>query len=901
MAKIGTVKFVTGLVKAVSIDGTERILHEGEKVLANEKVITGNFSSVVVAFNDGTWLDLGRDSQSALNDEVVTPGAISQQASNQAKQSAQNEVDVIQKALADESFDPTKSMEATAAGAAASGAVSSGGNNGHTFVSVDYLNPQVVPDSGFETLGNQAVVPEIPIEILILPPNPPEAPPISTSPEVINIAGLSGSTTVEGGDLVYTVTFNGSTSSSVSYTFNLGGGTASASDYGSTVLSNGVTYDSASGQITVPAGVAGFTVTLPTVQDTLIEPTESVPLTIGGITGTGGILDDDVNPTIKSIEPGAIGTGDDNVIEGNNLVYTVTLSELANTPISYVFNLGGGTASASDYGSPAFSNGVTYDLASGQITVPAGVAGFTVTLPTVQDTLIEPTESVPLTIGGVTGTGGILDDDINPPTIKSIEPGAIGTGDDNVIEGNNLVYTVTLSDPAITPISYLFNLGGGTASAGDYGSPVLSNGVTYDSAGGQITVPAGVAGFTVAVPTINDLNQEALETVPLTVAEETGSGGIIDNDSPTIKGMVINAVGTGDDNVSEGNNLNYHASLSNITTMATQYQFSLGGVGDVGEPSFSNGVVYDKASGQITVPTGIKGFTVTVPTIVDSIPENTESVPLTIGSTTAIGSVHDVIVQDPNSSSTEKTLSAETAMTGDNFALGVVAASQDPNPNANDTDINPIFSASEVDIVPGVDDMLLVDSDSSLLSNITTYPSHFVAGDLVTNSLSSEMEPTTHYPYDILSGRGDGDMLLGGTDIGNIPESIGSEVLTAGLDDRILTGGTGADNFVWNAGDTGVDIITDFNVGSGADVLDFSDLLEGEHSDSGSLSSFLTFSYDSNSQATTITIDADQTGQGNAQAQSIVLQNVDLTASGTLSSTDIINSLLANGNLQTDV
>ena len=44
-------------------------------------------------------------------------------------------------------------------------------------------------------------------------------------------------------------------------------------------------------------------------------------------------------------------------------------------------------------------NGVT--LSAGVLTVPAGVTSFTVTLPTVDDTTIESSETVPLTVGGV--------------------------------------------------------------------------------------------------------------------------------------------------------------------------------------------------------------------------------------------------------------------------------------------------------------------------------------------------------------------------------------------------------------------------------------------------------------------------------------------------------------------
>ncbi|NTV96857.1 MAG: hypothetical protein HGA75_15825, partial [Thiobacillus sp.] len=51
---------------------------------------------------------------------------------------------------------------------------------------------------------------------------------------------------------------------------------------------------------------------------------------------------DNIFPTVVSVEPGAPGTGDDAVIEGNNLVYTVTLSNESTVDTTFAFSLGGG-------------------------------------------------------------------------------------------------------------------------------------------------------------------------------------------------------------------------------------------------------------------------------------------------------------------------------------------------------------------------------------------------------------------------------------------------------------------------------------------------------------------------------------------------------------------------------
>uniref|UniRef100_UPI003D21CDD8 VCBS domain-containing protein n=1 Tax=Aeromonas media TaxID=651 RepID=UPI003D21CDD8 len=107
----------------------------------------------------------------------------------------------------------------------------------------------------------------------------------------------------------------------------------------------------------------------------------------------------------------------ENTVEGGNLQHTVTLSDATQEATQYDFVIrGSGTNPASnlDWGTAQFSNGVTYNSTTGKITVPAGVSGFTVTIPTVNDRLVEASETLSVTIGSQSGTGTILDNDRAP-------------------------------------------------------------------------------------------------------------------------------------------------------------------------------------------------------------------------------------------------------------------------------------------------------------------------------------------------------------------------------------------------------------------------------------------------------------------------------------------------------
>ncbi|MEZ0315910.1 MAG: retention module-containing protein [Methylophilaceae bacterium] len=151
---------------------------------------------------------------------------------------------------------------------------------------------------------------------------------------------------------------------------------------------------------------------------------------------------------------------------------------------------------------------------------------------------------------------------------------------------------------------------------------------------------------------------------------------------------------------------------------------------------------------------------------------------------------------------------------------------------------------------------------------------------------------------DLIYGSTNGDTLGGGSGSDTIFGREGNDILTGGTGDDILTGGAGVDTFIWKANESGTDTITDFAKGTGGDVINLADLLQGEHADANSLGSYLSFNY--NNGNTTITIDTNGSTAG-GDVQQVVLQGVDLTAGNTLSTTTIINNLLTDGNIKTDV
>ena len=182
--------------------------------------------------------------------------------------------------------------------------------------------------------------------------------------------------------MVFTVALSAASPTVQSYAFSLTGVGSNVADHGALAYSNGVT--AAGGRLSIPAGVTGFTVTLPTIDDVAVEGAEPVTLTVGGVGATATLLDNDVLQTVADVTVAPATLAED----GGSVVYTVVLSAISPNPASYTYSLTGTASGAADHGALSFSDGVT--AAGGRLSIPAGVGSFTVTVPITDDTAWNP-------------------------------------------------------------------------------------------------------------------------------------------------------------------------------------------------------------------------------------------------------------------------------------------------------------------------------------------------------------------------------------------------------------------------------------------------------------------------------------------------------------------------------
>ncbi|WP_394149709.1 Calx-beta domain-containing protein, partial [Vibrio maritimus] len=455
------------------------------------------------------------------------------------------------------------------------------------------------------------------------------------------------------------------------------------------------------GNVTLPAGVTEFKVTVATTQDDIFEGPETFGVTVtdsnsvttnGSATGVGTILDDGTGPDPDPDDdrPELSITPAVSVNEGTGAMFTVNLSNA--TEADVVLNLatatdGSYTAESGDIGAltATYNDGesdIPLTITDGNVTLPAGVTEFKVTVATTQDDIFEGPETFGVTVtdnnsvttnGSATGVGTILDDGTGPdPDPDDDRPELSITPAVSVDEGTGAMFTVNLSKA--TEADVVLNLV--TATDGDYSAEegdVGSLTATYNDGesdipltitDGNVTLPAGVTEFKVTVATTQDDIFEGPETFGVTVTDEnsvttngsaTGVGTILDGDKPELS--ITPAV-----SVNEGTGAMFTVNLSKETeadvvlnlATATDGDYSAED-GDIGAitASYNDGesdIALTITDGNVTLPAGVTEFKVTVATTQDDIFEGPETFGVTVtdnnnvttnGSATGVGTILD--------------------------------------------------------------------------------------------------------------------------------------------------------------------------------------------------------------------------------------------------------------------
>ncbi|BAU44459.1 Calx-beta domain-containing protein [Leptolyngbya sp. O-77] len=333
-----------------------------------------------------------------------------------------------------------------------------------------------------------------------------------------------------GSELVYTFTRTGFLDRSITVSFGVGGtaGFGVTSDYtvnappGTTF-----TYGASAGTITFGAGESTKTLRIRPNADTVVEPDETVALTLNNGVGyarlttapvVGTILNDDSSVSVAVLP--------NTVLEdsGTGMVYTFTRNGFTGNAITVNFTVGG-TATLGGPSSDYTITGATVTGGTGTISFAAGETTKTITVTPTSDNVVEPNETV--VVGVAAGTGYIVGTSSNATgTIQNDDSSVqLSVSPSSVLEdsGNDLVFTFTRTAFLDRPITVNFGVGGTATFSTDYtvSAPVGTT-FTYTALGGTVQFAAGESTKTILVKPVADSNLEPNELVTLTLQPGTG-------------------------------------------------------------------------------------------------------------------------------------------------------------------------------------------------------------------------------------------------------------------------------------------------------------------------------------------------------------------------------------------
>jgi hypothetical protein len=277
--------------------------------------------------------------------------------------------------------------------------------------------------------------------------------------------------------------------------------------------SYGTDYASQSGQVTIPAGAISAPVVITPYDDDIGESAEAVVLSVTtfndaysiGSVYTGSItLTDNNDPALVSVRSGSIGT------EGGanaTVIFNSTGSGSGTVSVNYTVN---GSATA----------GSDYTALTGTVSVPVGSPNdTTVNIPITNDTIVEGTETVVVTITPGAGYKA-YNDSAATALVRDNDSGA-----ERVIV--SILDRVSPTESGSPAANFHFFRAVGTT--GDLTvnytvSGTATNGTDYGNLSGTCVIPAGASGVNVPVIPIDDSLAEGTETITVTVNSGAGYG-----------------------------------------------------------------------------------------------------------------------------------------------------------------------------------------------------------------------------------------------------------------------------------------------------------------------------------------------------------------------------------------
>ncbi len=279
-------------------------------------------------------------------------------------------------------------------------------------------------------------------------------------------------------------------------------------------------YTSLTGSVTFAVGEFFQDILVTPVNDAVYETSETLKVNLLAATAgeyvlstqpsentaTVTITDDDMVVWVSGTQSGVEGSQD------GTLTFTRSSDAVALT-VAYQVLTSSLAQSGSDYIAPSG----TVSFAIGQLT-------STVTIGVIDDTVIEPSETVNIQILPDTATGTylvgspamgtvtIVDNDIATVSISATDPNAGETGPDTGL------FTITRNGSTTGALTVNFTLTGTATNGTDYAQILVSESTGW----GSVTIPAGQTSTTLTLTPMADNSVESAETVIVSLLAPAG-------------------------------------------------------------------------------------------------------------------------------------------------------------------------------------------------------------------------------------------------------------------------------------------------------------------------------------------------------------------------------------------
>ncbi len=470
---------------------------------------------------------------------------------------------------------------------------------------------------------------------------------VLSSPDGATVADGTGRLTIVDADPTPTVTIGdgevleGTSGAAMGFTVRINAVQAAPVTVGWTTepqsASPGTDYLPSQATVTIPAGSLSAQVSVGLVDDSADEGDETftvrlttVPagVAIGDATARGRIVDNDNTPKLRVMDA-EIGEN------GASIAFPVLVSPVASQPIGFSFETRGASAAA----------GVDFVTSTGNVTIPAGVERYVVSVPMLDDALDEANERLSLVVSAVTGgvlvtdaaaAGRIVDDE----NVVVSAPASLAIADAERFEGNStgtMPMSVSISKRLTNDVMVDWVATAESATAG----------VDYTATTGTITIPAGTSTVGFAVPIVDDGLDEPTETFSVSIAttsqnvvvgDAVAAGRIVDDDrTPTL------AV-TGAEAAEASGRVAVRVRLDRVSVADVSFDVSTTSGSAVAGGDFVGSVR------RVTIPAGSTIATVNITLVDDGLDEPTETFTVVIsvpsGAVIADSSAFAVVLDD---------------------------------------------------------------------------------------------------------------------------------------------------------------------------------------------------------------------------------------------------------------